>query len=54
MAENFIGRKFHWLKISYDDVISTVNDFFDQLDPSTKKPIGEVCGQRACWNINLI
>ena len=32
------------LKSSYDEVISAVDDFFDQWDPRTMTPIEEVCG----------
>ena len=31
------------LKNSYDDIISAVDDFFDQWGPSTATPIEEVC-----------
>ena len=30
------------LKSSYDDIISTVDDFFDQLGPSTITPMEQV------------
>ena len=30
------------LKSSYDDVISAVDEFFDQWDPSTATPMKEV------------
>ena len=32
-----------WLKTSYDDVISAVDDFFEQWNPSTATPIEEEC-----------
>ena len=31
-------------KVSFDDVISAVDDFFEQCNPSTAKPVGEVYG----------
>ena len=31
------------LKSSYDDAISTVDDFLDQWDPNTATPMEEVC-----------
>ena len=31
------------LKSTYDDVISAVDNYFDQWDPSTATPIVEVC-----------
>ena len=30
-------------KVSYDNIISTVDDFLDQRDPSTATPMEEVC-----------
>ena len=50
------GWKVVRLKNSYDDIISTVDDFLDQWDPSIAAPIEEVCGAqgRLCWKINLI
>ena len=44
------------LKSSYNDVISVGDDFFDQRDPSTGKPMKGVCGPQAelGWKINLI
>ena len=38
------GRKVNRLKSSYDDVISAVDDFFDQWDPSIVTLMEEVCG----------
>ena len=32
------------LKSTYNDVISSVEDFFDQLDPSTATQMEEACG----------
>ena len=34
------------LKSSYDDIISVVDDFFDQWDPSTATQIEEICGRQ--------
>ena len=34
--------KVHRLKSSYNDVISSVDDILDQLDPSTATPIKEL------------
>ena len=44
------------LKSSYDDVISAVDDFFDQSDASTAMLMEEVCGMKRglCSKINLI
>ena len=42
-------------KISYNDIISAVDDFFDERDPSTATLMEEVCGLqgRLCWKINF-
>ena len=39
------------LKSSYDDVISSIDDFFDQQYPITPKPMEEVYGLQGglCW-----
>ena len=34
------------LKSSYDDIISAIDDFFDQWDQSTATPIEKVSGQQ--------
>ena len=38
-----IVGKVNWLKSSYGDVISTLNDMFYQWDTSTAIPMEEVC-----------
>ena len=37
-----IGRYEVWRKSSLADIISVVDDFFDQWDPHTTTPMGEV------------
>ncbi len=32
-----------WLKSSYEEIISAVDDFFDQWDPNTVTLMQEVC-----------
>ena len=34
-----MGWKVHWLKISYNDIILAVDEFFDKCDQSTATPI---------------
>ena len=46
----------HGLKHLYDDIISAVDDFFNQWDPSTATAMKEVCGLQSglYWKINHI
>ena len=56
LTNDWGGERIRKLVSSYDDVISTVEEFFDQRDPSNTSPMKEVCGlQRGglCRKINL-
>ena len=43
MPEKIIGWKGKGMKILYDDIISTVDDFFEKWDPSTATLIEKMC-----------
>ena len=53
-ANNFtrVGWKIHWLKNPHDDVISSIDDYFDQWDP--RDPREWTPPEELRWKINHI
>ena len=51
-----MGWKVHWEKNSYEDMITTSDDCFDQKNTINASPTEELCGPQwaLCWNIDLI